>query len=75
MRTAQTARAAAPVLANSTAISRTMQNYNTTNNNTTNNGGGGNVKVEIGVGDEFSSMFTAKVKQAVSNVGFRGLLD
>jgi hypothetical protein len=40
-----------------------------------NNGGGGDVKVEIGLGDGFSGMFTAKVKQAVSDVGFRGLLD
>ncbi len=76
MRAAQTARAAAPVLANSTAISKTMQNYNTNNINTVNNnGGGGDVKVEIGLGDGFSGMFTAKVKQAVSDVGFRGLLD
>jgi len=73
MKTAQTARASAPVLATSNAVSNAMSNYNSTTN-TVNNNGNGATKVEIGLADGFSDMFSAKVIKSVATEGFKGLI-
>ena len=74
MKTAQTTRASAPVLATSNAVSNAMSNYNSTTNNTVNNNGNGATKVEIGLADGFSDMFSAKVIKSVALEGFKGLI-
>ena len=73
MKTAQTARASAPVLATSNAVSNAMSNYNSTTN-TVNNNSNGATKVEIGLADGFSDMFSAKVIKSVAAEGFKGLI-
>ena len=73
MKTAQTARASAPVLATSNAVSNAMSNYNSTTN-TVNNNSNGATKVEIGLADGFSDMFSAKVVKSVAAEGFKGLI-
>ena len=73
MKTAQTARASAPVLATSNAVSNAMSNYNSTTN-TVNNNDNGATKVEIGLADGFSDMFSAKVVKSVAAEGFKGLI-
>jgi hypothetical protein len=74
MRTAQTTQAAAPVLSTSNAVSNAMTSHNSTTNNVTNGGGGSTSRVEIGLAQGFSDMFSAKVVDAVSKVGMRGLI-
>jgi len=74
MKTAQTTKAAAPVLATSGAVSSAMNSYTSSTTNTTNNNGGGATKVEIGLAEGFKDMFSAKVISSVATTGMGGLL-
>lgn len=74
LKTAQTTKATAPVLATSGAVSSAMNSYTSSTTNMTNNNGGGATKVEIGLADGFKDMFSAKVIGAVTSTGMGGLL-
>ena len=58
-----------PIVATSNAMNTAVQN-----NNTTINGAAGGSKVEIGLAEGFSDMFSAKVVKTVSDVGLKGLI-